>query len=267
MYYSLKIGRDFYDHSINTWDDWNLIPTSRPVIKPPERKVKTVDIPGADGILDLSESLTGYPLYERREGSLEFYYIPSEKFKTYQSLYSEILNTLAPSRKIDNYFTIELEDDKDGYYYKGSIWLSEENSNSDGSGTTITLDYSLDPYKYSLSGPYSTQIHVWDEKKTITIKPQYINYMPTFLRLNIQRNAHNGNFYGGGPDVTISGHPNIPENSPIVVKEKSDKIYYNLPMYVQGLKDLKFNKYVEDGFDIVINGTASVTLSFDRGRL
>ena len=67
MYHSITIGRK------NTWDDWYLIPSSRPVINPPKPKTKYIDIPGADGHLDLSTALTGDIAYECREGSLEFY--------------------------------------------------------------------------------------------------------------------------------------------------------------------------------------------------
>ena len=46
MYHSITIG------SKNTWDDWYLIPSSRPVVNPPKPKTKYIDIPGADGHLD-----------------------------------------------------------------------------------------------------------------------------------------------------------------------------------------------------------------------
>ena len=35
--------------AIHTYRDWHLIPTSRPVIEPPEVKTHIVDIPGANG--------------------------------------------------------------------------------------------------------------------------------------------------------------------------------------------------------------------------
>ena len=45
-------------------DDWRLVPASRPVFNPPAQKVKTLEIPGGDGVIDLSQSLTGYPVYQ-----------------------------------------------------------------------------------------------------------------------------------------------------------------------------------------------------------
>ena len=66
MYHSINFGNK------NTWDDWKIVPASRPVFKSPALKKKTIEIPGADGFIDLSESLTGYPVYSNREGSFEF---------------------------------------------------------------------------------------------------------------------------------------------------------------------------------------------------
>ena len=55
MYHSITIGDK------NTWDDWKMIPVSRPVVAPPVEKVLSVDVPGRDGTTYLSKSLTGYP--------------------------------------------------------------------------------------------------------------------------------------------------------------------------------------------------------------
>lgn len=67
MYHSITIGDK------NTWDDWKMIPVSRPVVAPPVEKVLSVDVPGRDGTTYLSKSLTGYPVFKAREGSWEFY--------------------------------------------------------------------------------------------------------------------------------------------------------------------------------------------------
>ena len=60
MYHSITFGDK------NTWDDWHLIPSKRPSFNPPNVKSQYVDIPGGNGVLDLTESLTGYPLYNTR---------------------------------------------------------------------------------------------------------------------------------------------------------------------------------------------------------
>ena len=67
MYHSITFG------SKNTWEDWHLVPTSRPLFLPPKQKKSITDIPGGDGVLDMSEALTGYPVFNNREGSFEFH--------------------------------------------------------------------------------------------------------------------------------------------------------------------------------------------------
>ena len=65
------------EHSVvfgnkDSWKDWHLIPSSRPVFVMPEVKTNFVDIPGSDGGIDLSEVLSGYPVYKNRNGSFKF---------------------------------------------------------------------------------------------------------------------------------------------------------------------------------------------------
>ena len=48
MYHSITIGDK------NTWDDWHLIPATRPLFNPPTVKENMVNIPGGDGVLDLT---------------------------------------------------------------------------------------------------------------------------------------------------------------------------------------------------------------------
>ena len=131
MYHSITFG------SKNTWDDWFLIPSSRPVFNPPKLKTYYVDIPGADGHLDMTESLTGEPRYENREGSLKF--IVDNGHREWHDLYSEIMDYIhgRTMRAI-------LEDDP-RHYYEGRFTVDAWNSSPNNS--TITIKYSVHPYK------------------------------------------------------------------------------------------------------------------------
>lgn len=55
MYHSLIINVG--DNYIDTWDDWKLITSSRPVIAPPIERTKFVTVPCRDGTLDYSRTL------------------------------------------------------------------------------------------------------------------------------------------------------------------------------------------------------------------
>jgi len=130
-YHSITFGNK------NTFDDWHLVPSSRPLFNPPKQKITLMDIPGSDGTLDLSETLTGYPVYNNREGSLEF--IVLNDFKEWQNTYSDIMDYI--HGRVMNAI---LEDDPN-YYYKGRFSINEWKSDKDHS--KITIDYVTEPYK------------------------------------------------------------------------------------------------------------------------
>lgn len=133
MYHSVTFGDK------NTWDDWHLVPLTRPVFNPPAQKVNRIDIPGADGSLDFSETLTGYPVYNDRTGSMEF--AVENGFKDWAVAFSDILNYLHGRA-----LTAFLEDDPNYTYYgrfSVNVWKSDKDRSS------IVIDYVVQPYKIS----------------------------------------------------------------------------------------------------------------------
>lgn len=159
MYHSITF--DFGEkNKKNTWDDWHLVPTSRPVFNPPAQKVKTIDIPGGDGVIDLSQALTGYPVFQNRTGSFEFIvpngFEPWEAGKIEQtpwhSVYSEIMDLIH-----GQYLRAILEDDPE-YFYEGRFTVNSWKSQKDWS--RITIDYSVGPYKWSVLS--SIDDWLWD---------------------------------------------------------------------------------------------------------
>lgn len=131
MYHSITIG------DRNTWDDWHLIPTTRPLFNPPPVKTSYVEIAGGDGTLDLSTSLTGRPLYSNRTGSWTFYV--ENGFKLWADLYSEIMGYLHGQK-----LRAILEDDPD-YCYEGRF--SVDQWKSDAERSSIVISYSVSPHK------------------------------------------------------------------------------------------------------------------------
>ena len=175
--------------SINTWDDWHLIPTSRPVFQQGSTKTVYIDVPGADGHIDLTESLTGYPLYSNREGSLEFI-VANGWRHSWAEGFSRFANWLHGKK-----LRVILDDDPE-YFYEGRFQLNEWNSNNDGTWSNITIDYNLKPYKFSIY--MSTDNWLWDPfnfqtgftyngksfeingETTITVNNNYMHVVPTF---------------------------------------------------------------------------------------
>lgn len=179
MYHSIKIvtipAKGSGTLTFDMYKDFYMVPTSLPVIASPNIKTKSVDIPGANGAIDLTESLTPYPLYSNRTGSIEFALLMNrrEHYKRYKYLhnmnpkhahddpkswayiYSDLMNCIH-GRKCHLY----LEDDPD-WYYEGRVAVSSWKSSTDGGYPTITLNYELYPYKLSINTSIQDSTNRW----------------------------------------------------------------------------------------------------------
>ena len=144
MYHSITIGDK------NTWDDWHLIPATRPLFNPPTVKENMVNIPGGDGVLDLTASLAGRPTYNNRTGSWIFYV--QNGFKDWSVLYSEIMVYLHGQT-----FKAILEDDP-AYFYEGRFSVNQWKSDKDYS--QIVINYNVGPYKKEINNTGSDWL--WD---------------------------------------------------------------------------------------------------------
>lgn len=144
MYHSITFGDK------NTWDDWHLIPQSRPVFLPPDVKTSYVEVPGADGKMDMTESLTGSVLYKNRQGTIQFYV--DNGHEEWEVLYAKIMNYLHGQKMY-----AVLEDDP-SFYYEGrfsvNTWKSEKHRSE------IYIDYDVAPYKIDMLS--SKDEWLWD---------------------------------------------------------------------------------------------------------
>ena len=144
MYHSITIGDK------NTWDDWHLIPATRPLFNPPTVKENMVNIPGGDGVLDLTASLAGRPTYNNRTGSWTFYV--QNGFKDWSVVDSEIMVYLHGQT-----FKAILEDDP-AYFYEGRFSVNQWKSDKDYS--QIVINYNVGPYKKEINNTGSDWL--WD---------------------------------------------------------------------------------------------------------
>lgn len=144
MYHSVR----FDDR--DTWDDWHLIPTTRPVFAPPPVKFKYADIPGSDGDLDLTTVLTEYPGLGNRTGSFEF--IVANDYLSWVEAYASIAAYIHGKD-----MRAVLEDNPE-FFYSGRFtinqWRSDKNS------SLIVIDYDVAPFKTEIFG--SDNAWLWD---------------------------------------------------------------------------------------------------------
>lgn len=149
-----------FNEEKNTWDDWCLIPEEQIIIAPPAQKTTYIDIPGASGSLDMSTALTGFPLFQDRTGSMTFLVMnkyqtnmPECNPKMIHRLAEDIMEYLHGKKS-----TMILDDDP-LYYYEGRFTVSE--ITPDPNWSKITIDYTLNPYKWSIFDSVSSN-WLWD---------------------------------------------------------------------------------------------------------
>lgn len=129
-----------FDSLKNTYTNWGLMLESVS-IPLPEPQIISVDIPGMNGCLDLSDTLTGDISYNNRPATLVF-----SVFNTYDdwaALISLVSNYLHGKKR-----KMVLDIDT-GFYYYGRFTV--DTSKSDEVLSTIAIKGTVDPYKYELN--------------------------------------------------------------------------------------------------------------------
>lgn len=249
--------RLFEDHipgCVNTWDDWHLIPTSRPVFAYPERKEKIIDIPGSNGSLDLSKSLTSYSMYKNREGTLEFI-VANNMWTRWIDANSEIANFLS-----DEEFCIVLLDDL-SYYYEGTLEASDWKSNNDGTWSNVTLKYNLYPYKLAIQS--SGEDWLWDPFNFET----GIIMSDRYKDIQVNGNAEIQVMNDAMPVVPLFRFHTDTEMT--VSRVESGITYGSITCpsgWIANMSDPRL--YLKPGENhISISGTGTVTIDFRPGRL
>lgn len=125
----------------------DLTPTFKMVLvdgytlDPPKPKTYTVDIPGGNGKLDLTESLLGDTAYDNRKQEFIFYIIDSDNFEKVKTSVSNFLHGRSYNYKI----TMDPE-----YTYHGRFSVSSYTHNMYANGRVgiIKVAIDSDPFKY-----------------------------------------------------------------------------------------------------------------------
>lgn len=127
----------------HSWDNWKLLLKSKS-IGFPTPKTNVIDIPGANGSLDLTEALTGEVMYENRE--LSFTFLTTEKLSGQG--WADMISTIATAlhgKRLD----IILDDDSD-LTYNGRCTIDAFATSSIKQEITIVCD--CDPFKTDADG-------------------------------------------------------------------------------------------------------------------
>ena len=228
---------------IHTFDDWNLILKSRPEISPPEPKTEYVDLPGADGHLDLTEALTGEVVFNPRNISMVFRVVQGNE--EWPSVYSDILDFLH-GRKVK----IVMDDNPD-YYYVGRVTVEGWDSSSNHS--EIKLKAIVEPYKMERSS--SMEDWEWDTFNFETGVIREYKELPVngSLQLTIT-----GSRKPVIPSFTVTSN----DGSGMTMRYAGEEYHLS-----DGLNHVVNIRIKEGTYDFIFEGTGMVSVDYRGGRL
>lgn len=121
---------------VDLWERYGLAFVDGGTVSPPAPKTYTVDIPGGDGCVDVTEALSGDVAYDDREMELCFVTADPAGFEATKTLVSGFLH----GRRFD--FTLSWDP---GYTYTGRFSIDEYYSKLRYGYVKVTVD--AEPYK------------------------------------------------------------------------------------------------------------------------
>lgn len=102
--------------SFHTWGDWGLIQQSK-AIDPPEVQSYHVQIPGRDGLLNLTKAISGRVCYNNRK--VTFKYFKHGEVSQLKNLIETLYILHGETARI-------IDDDDPSFYYEGELAVSAE---------------------------------------------------------------------------------------------------------------------------------------------
>ena len=226
----VKIG------NIHTYDDWKLILTK--VEKSfPEPKTETQEVPGMNGVLDLTESLSDDIKYKNRMLTLTFNMINNRT--RWDTLLTEIENYLHGKK-----MQIILDSDK-FYYYEGRCIIDKFSSNK--AIGTLVIKCDVSPYKYELD---TGGAWLWD---TFNFRNSAI-YKAKFTIDGTQQIT-----IVNGREITS---PTFVCDAPFTIKFGG--VVYKIEAGTRKILDIRLR---EGNNDFIISGHGNLEIRFRRGML
>lgn len=169
----MMINDVIFNGEMSAFYDWNIVLT-KSEIEFPKPKTSTVDIKGADGVLDLSEALTGEVKYSNRTIDLTFELLDDNDYTT---LISNVGAYLHGKR-----ITVQITNDP-LYYYVGRASIDSWECIKRKGKIVITID--CEPYKYRIDETI-INVDVSNETKTVVLTNERQRTYPT---LSVQGNV------------------------------------------------------------------------------
>lgn len=137
--------------TFHSFDDWGLYVTNTDYIGEPKQNLNYVTVPGRDGVLDLSDVLTGRPTYSGREIKIK---LAGHRNKVnWDSVISAFRNNIN-----GRICRITFDNDED-HFWRGRVDIKDFKSVLNLGTFTVNIP-NADPYKYEVHS--SSEPWLWD---------------------------------------------------------------------------------------------------------
>lgn len=225
----------------HTIKDWGIYLKTRPEISPPSPKTLYVDIPGADGSIDLSDALTGEIAYSDRTITFTFAVVGDRSKWT--DTYSDIADYLHGQK-----LKVILDEDPT-YYYIGRMAVNKWKSSR--AFSTLTINGTVEPYKYELAS--GIEDWLWDP----------FNFKTGIIR------EYSGLQVSGTLTLVIRGRRKSVTPVFIVTGSSGLTVTYNSTTYslMNGSNKIVGVVLKEGDNTLTFSGTGTVSVDYRGGRL
>ena len=233
------------ENQYHTLDDWGLYVQNHDCIGDPVQYTRYVEIPGRNGMLDLSEVISGRQIYTSRPISIELAGIREKK--NWDGIISEFRN------KINGRVCQFIFDNDPGYYWRGRVEIKDFSPALDVGTFKIDIP-TADPYKYALRS--STEPWLWDPFNFETDMITYIGAITV----------------SGSASITLP-HGHMPTTPSFVVSNKTSGTFtvtcgsdtYNLVVGSNKIPSIMVGG--DDDVTLTFTGSAKVEIVYRSGSL
>ena len=166
---------------IHTGDDLGLVQEVKEIGNPTPQSY-LVEVPGRNGLVNLTKGLTGNVTYSNR--SLRFQYLAS-------GTYEEVEETIDLFNSLHGETFKVIDDDTPEYYYEGEATVKVAHK---GILTTITLELNANPFRERLDLTNMTMA-LSTTDKTLVVNNYGVVIQPTIIVDNTAKIIYKGNTY------------------------------------------------------------------------
>ena len=223
---------------VHSYERFGMFLLQESRITSPEAKTNYVDVPGADGALDLSEAVSGRPVYKMR--TLNLVFASKDRSNTQLQRFSQMLNELH-GKSTD----IILDTDK-SYFYTGRVSVGDLDAHS--GYMTVPVKCTVYPYKHSIVK--SDEGWLWDT-------------------LNFENGIIGETVYTVDGTLNVTVQNGKEPVSPALTFSAATTMTFKGSTYAFGSGTFSRPEIILDAGDNVMTfkGTGTVRISFREGRL